>query len=97
LNDRTAQPRNKRRSSDLDDITSISWNRDLTFEFLALLSVLTGCVLLHPEQELLLDEVCAGPLISNEDLGDAGVLPVPEVATKPPKPALPGSRPLSES
>ncbi|GLY80588.1 type ISP restriction/modification enzyme [Actinoallomurus iriomotensis] len=97
LNDRTAQPRNKRRSSDLDDIASISWNRDLTLEFLALLSVLTGCVLLQSEQERLLNEVCAGPLISNDDLGDAGVLPVPAAATKPPKPAPPGSYPLSES
>jgi hypothetical protein len=97
LNDRTVRPRNKRRSSDLDDITPTSWNRDLTLEFLALLSVLTGCVLLHPEQERLLNEVCAGPLISKDDLGDAGVFPVPAAATKPPKPAPPGSRALSES
>jgi hypothetical protein len=97
LNDRTARPRNKRRSSALDDITLISWNRDLTFEFLALLSVLTGCVLLHPEQERLLNEVYAGPLISNNDLGNAGVLPIPAAATKPPKSAPPGSRLLPET
>jgi hypothetical protein len=96
LNDRTARPRNKRRSSELDDIRTISWNRDLTFEFLGLLSVLTGCVLLHPEQERLLSEICAGPLISNDDLHDAGVLPVPAAATKPPKPAPPASHPISE-
>jgi hypothetical protein len=97
LNDRTARPRNKRRSSDLDEVTPISWNRDLTFEFLALLSVLTGCVLLHPDQERLLNEVCAGPLVSHDDLHHAGVLPVPAAAIKPPQPAPPGSRPLSEN
>ncbi|MFF4237800.1 type ISP restriction/modification enzyme [Actinomadura geliboluensis] len=84
LNDRTTRPRNKRRSSELDDITPTTWSRDFTLEFLALLSVLTGCVLLHPKQERLLDEICAGPLISTSDLNDAGVLPVPLAATKPP-------------
>lgn len=97
LNDRTERPKRKRRSSDLDDITSVPWNRDLTFEFLALLSVLTGCVLLHPKQEWLLNEVCAGPLISSDDLREAGVLPVPAAATKPPKLAPPGSHPLLEN
>jgi hypothetical protein len=97
LNDRTMRPRNKRRSSELDDIRPTSWNRDLTFEFLALLSVLTGCVRLHPEQERLLSEVCTGPLISKDDLDDAGVLPVTAAATKPPKPAPPGSRLLPET
>ncbi|WP_242888837.1 type ISP restriction/modification enzyme [Actinomadura litoris] len=97
LNDRTTRPRNKRKSSQLDDITPTTWSRNLTFEFLALLSVLTGCVLLHPEQERLLNEICAGPLISKKDLHDAGVLPVPLSATKPPSSAssdpssLPGS------
>jgi hypothetical protein len=95
LNDRTERPRNKRRSSDLDDITPTSWNRGFTFELLALLSVLTGCVLLHPTQEQLLGELCAGPLISTDDLNRAGVLPVLTAATKPPKPPPPGSQTLS--
>lgn len=97
LNDRTARPRNKRRSSDLDDITVTSWNRDFTFEFLALLSVLTGCVLLHPEQERLLNEICIGRLISSADLHEAGVLPVQAAAMKPPKSPPSGSRPIPES
>jgi hypothetical protein len=97
LNDRTERPRNKRQSSELDHITQTSWNRDLTFEFLALLSVLTGCVLLHPIQEQLLNEACAGPLISSDDLCDAAIFPVPAVATKPPKPAPPDSYPLPQS
>ncbi|MFC6881473.1 type ISP restriction/modification enzyme [Actinomadura yumaensis] len=97
LNDRTARPRNKRRTSELDDITLTAWSHNLTFEFLALLSVLTGCVLLHPKQEQLLDEICAGPLISSSALEDVGVLPVPQATTKPPSSApsnsssLPGS------
>lgn len=97
LNDRTVRPRNKRRTSDLDDIAPTSWNRDLTFEFLALLSVLTGCVLLHPKQDRLLNEVCEGPLISTNHLHDVGVLPSSVAATKPPKPSPPGTRSLSES
>ncbi|MEU8345381.1 type ISP restriction/modification enzyme, partial [Spirillospora sp. NPDC048832] len=87
LNDRTTRPRNKRRSSELDDITPTTWSRDFTLEFLALLSVLTGCLLLHPKQERLLDEICTGPLISTSDLNDAGVLPAPLAATKPPAPS----------
>ncbi|WP_406673776.1 type ISP restriction/modification enzyme [Nonomuraea sp. N2-4H] len=86
LNDRTTQPRNKRRTSALDDITQPCWNRELTLEFLALLSVLTGCVLLHPEQDQLLTDVCSGPLIGEADLAAADVLPVPESAKRRPKP-----------
>ncbi|GAA1772759.1 hypothetical protein GCM10009734_97130 [Nonomuraea bangladeshensis] len=90
LNDRTIQPRNKRRTSALDDITQLSWNRELTLEFLALLSVLTGCVLLHPEQNQLLTDVCSGPLIGEADLAAGGVLPVPGSVTRPPKPTQVG-------
>ncbi|MFG1997599.1 type ISP restriction/modification enzyme [Spirillospora sp. NPDC048911] len=97
LNGRTIQPRNKRRSSALDDIRPATWNRDLTFEFLALLSVLTGCVLLQPGQEALLNEICAGPLISSNDLCSAGVFPVPTAATKPPKSARLGFHPIPGS
>ncbi|MEW1838815.1 hypothetical protein AB0392_12745 [Nonomuraea angiospora] len=61
MNDRTIQPRNKRRTSALDNITQPSWNRELTLEFRALLPVLTGCVLLHPEQDQQLTDVCSGP------------------------------------
>ncbi|WP_336215012.1 type ISP restriction/modification enzyme [Nonomuraea sp. LPB2021202275-12-8] len=97
LNDRTSQPRNKRRTSSLDDITQASWNRELTLEFLALLSVLTGCVLMHPEQDQVLTDVCRGPLIGQADLAAAGVLPVPESAKKPPKPTRAGTLPLPDS
>jgi predicted helicase len=97
LNDRTTRPRNKRRSSELDDITPTAWSRNFTLEFLALLSVLTGCVLLYPEQARLLDEICAGPLISTSDLNDAGVLPVPLAATKPPSQHHPTSLPFTEA
>lgn len=96
MNDRTIQPRNKRRTSGLDDITQTSWNRELTLEFLALLSVPTGCVLRHPEQDQVLADVCSGPLIGQADLAAAGVLPVPESATRPPKPTQDGAWPLPD-
>ncbi|GAA4188283.1 hypothetical protein GCM10022252_23230 [Streptosporangium oxazolinicum] len=97
LNDRTVHPRNKRRTSSLDNITQASWNREMTFEFLTLLSVLTGCVLLHPEQDQVLTDVCSGPLIGQADLAAAGVLPVPKTATKPPKPTQAGAQSFPDS
>ncbi len=41
-------------------------------------SVLRRLTDLAPAQEQLLDEVCAGPLITVEELTMAGVLPVPD-------------------
>ena len=74
LNDRTAQPRFKRHTyAALDNLTVLGWNRRLTDELLALLSVLTGCVSLEPAQCQLLDQVCDGPLISTADLQNAGI------------------------
>ncbi len=84
LNDRTIQPRNKRRSSRLDDIGVNSWTRRFTDELLALLSVLTGCTQLHPAQATLLDRICDNELISVAELHDVGVLPVAPVHRLPP-------------
>jgi hypothetical protein len=96
LNDRTLRPRNKRRSSRLDDIGVTEWTRRLTEELLALLSVVTGCVELHETQAGLLGRICDGPLISNSDLVDASVLPVDRSASLPPRTRLVGATPLLE-
>jgi hypothetical protein len=85
LNDRARKPRNKRRSSRLDDLRGTSWSRLFTDELLALLSVLTGCVELHSIQRELLDRVCDGPLLSVTNLRSAGVIPVDPVLTRPPR------------
>ncbi len=94
LNDRTLHPRNKRRSSRLDDTGVTAWTRRFTDELLSLLSVVTGCVELHERQGALLEEVCEGPLISNADLVDVGILPVARSASKPPRTRFAGTAPL---
>ena len=89
LNDRMLMPRNKRKTSTLDDLNVTSWSRQFTDELLALLSVLKGCVEQAPKQEALLDRVCGGPLISMTDLRAAGVLPVSRAARSHPPPDNP--------
>jgi hypothetical protein len=84
LNVRALNPRNKRRSSQLDDIGVTSWTGRFTEELHALLSVLTGCVALQRKQHALLQSACAGPLICVADLRSAGVLPVDGRFRKPP-------------
>ncbi|MEV4251839.1 type ISP restriction/modification enzyme [Spirillospora sp. NPDC049652] len=96
LNDRTARPRNKRRTSELDDIVLETWEREFTVELLALLSVLTGCVRLEPRQADLLTRVVQGPLITTGDLTSAGVLPVLPEARRPSAGGMPGTSHLAE-
>ncbi|MEU6034687.1 type ISP restriction/modification enzyme [Actinomadura sp. NPDC047616] len=85
LNERMILPRSKRRTSALDEIRVTCWNRRFTDEFLALLSVLTGCLRLEPLQRELLQEICSGPLISLSELHDSGVLQVTDVQRKGPR------------
>ncbi|MGH3908358.1 MAG: hypothetical protein ACRDTE_29860 [Pseudonocardiaceae bacterium] len=54
------------------------WSREDTVELRELLSVLRRLTDLAPAQAELLDQVCAGPLITVEELTLAGVLPVPD-------------------
>lgn len=54
------------------------WSREDTVELRELLSVLCRLTDLAPAQSELLDQVCAGPLITVEELTLAGVLPVPD-------------------
>ena len=75
LNDRTPHPRYKNRTCpELDDMTVTSWNRRLVEEFLALLTVLTGCVSIEGSQQNLLDQVCDAPTITVDDLREAHVV-----------------------
>jgi hypothetical protein len=74
LNDRTRQPRFKKRTApELDSMTVTNWNRRLTDELLALLSVLTEHMRMENAQLQLLDEVCDSPIITVDDLRHAGV------------------------
>ncbi|GAA5172242.1 hypothetical protein GCM10023214_53480 [Amycolatopsis dongchuanensis] len=74
------------RSSPLNDIVATTWTSAMTTELLDLLNVLGRCAALEPAQDELLEKIVSGPLIAVEDLTSAGVLPVPESATKMPKP-----------
>ena len=66
-----------RRSSPLDDVNATTWTKADSDELIRLLGVLGGLVELEPREAELLDAVRAGPLLSLEQLGDAGALPTP--------------------
>lgn len=74
------------RSSPLNDIVATAWTPAMTTELLDLLNVLGRCVTLAPEQEALMAEIVANPLITVEDLVSSGILPVPNSAKKTPQP-----------
>lgn len=65
-------------TSELDRIIADRWSYDDTVELRELLSVLRRLIDLAPAQATLLDEVCAGPLITVEELTLARALPVPD-------------------
>jgi hypothetical protein len=60
----------KRPPSPLGDIQPDHWLAEYTTELMNVLHVLGGLVDLEPGQAELLDEICAGPLISADDLQD---------------------------
>ncbi|HEX7694713.1 MAG TPA: hypothetical protein VF409_09500, partial [Sphingomonas sp.] len=64
----------KRPPSPLQAIQPEHWLAEYTADLLDLLNVLTLLVELEPEQARLLDEVCAGELISEADLRAAGMI-----------------------
>lgn len=74
LNGRTRQPRHKQATyPPLDHLTVTSWDRSLTDELLALLSVLAGCASMENAQQELLNDICDASAISASDLSQAGV------------------------
>jgi hypothetical protein len=70
------------------------WTPTLTDELLELLTVLDRCVALEPAQADVLERICNAPLITRDELTDAGVLPVPTHAARPPAPSSGAVPPL---
>ncbi|MGH3822531.1 MAG: type ISP restriction/modification enzyme [Pseudonocardiaceae bacterium] len=65
-------------TSPLDLIVADRWSHEDTVELRELLSVLRRLTDLASAQAELLDQGCAGPLITVDELTVAGVLPVPD-------------------
>jgi hypothetical protein len=83
---RTGKPTG-RHPTMLDFIRPTYWTAAMNDELRDLLHVLGLLVDLEPIQRDLLQRVCAGPLVTVDDLLAAGVLPVPSSAQRP----LPGN------
>jgi Type ISP C-terminal specificity domain/N-6 DNA Methylase len=76
----------RRPPSALGDIQPDHWLPEYTTELLNVLNVLGLLIELEPVQANLLDEICAGPLISAQELAKAGALDVPAKPKKAQKP-----------
>lgn len=72
VNYRKAEPGGKK-TSPLDDMHVDSWDPNWTSEFIDLLTVLTRLVDLEPAQAALLERIVDAPLLTMDDLTDAGV------------------------
>lgn len=81
---RKQHPSRKKRTSSLDDTNPTRWTSEFDDELLNLLNVLGRCVALEPRQAILLDRVCAGPMVTVADLERENVLLVPAGYRKPP-------------
>jgi hypothetical protein len=86
----------RRKPSPLADIQPDHWLPEYTTELLNVLNVLAMLVEVEPQQQELLDRICAGPLISEEELKAAGALEVP-VAPKRKKAKTEKGAPLFEN
>jgi Type ISP C-terminal specificity domain len=69
----------RRQPSPLGDIQPDHWLPEYTTELLNVLNVLAMLVELEPQQSELLDRICAGPLISEDDLKAAGAFELKDV------------------
>jgi Type ISP C-terminal specificity domain/N-6 DNA Methylase len=69
----------RRKPSPLADIQPDHWLPEYTTELLNVLNVLAMLVELEPQQSELLDRICSGPLISEEELKVAGAFEVSAV------------------
>jgi hypothetical protein len=72
----------RRPPSPLGDIQPDHWLPEYTTELLTLLNVLALLVELEPAQAELLEKICAGPLISHDELQAAGALELPPKTKK---------------
>ncbi len=83
----------RRPPSPLGDIQPDHWLAEYTTELINVLNVLGMLVELEPAQAILLEKICAGALISADDLSRAAALAVPgkfkAKAGKPQHPDLP--------
>jgi hypothetical protein len=75
----------KRPPSPLDSIQPDHWLPEYTTDLLDLLNVLGRLIAMEPEQEDLLNRVCAGPLRSAEELRVAGAFAMPDEKSAPSK------------
>ena len=69
----------RRKPSPLGDIQPDHWLPEYTTELLNVLNVLAMLVDLESQQAELLDRICSGPLISEEELKAAGAFEVKAV------------------
>jgi hypothetical protein len=68
----------KRPPSPLCDLQPEHWLSEYTSDLLDLLHVLCGLVQLEPRQAALLERICAGSIITREELAAAGAFALPE-------------------
>ncbi len=80
---------NRRQPSPLGQIQPDHWLAEYTTELINVLNVLGWLVELEPQQAALLEKICAGPLVTAEELRASGALEVP-VAPKKSKKATKG-------
>lgn len=83
---RKREPAGKRRL-ELDHVVSRRWTPEWTTELLALLNILGLLIKQEPAQRDLLEAVLAGPLVSESDLTEESVLPVPRHVRKGGRPS----------
>jgi hypothetical protein len=74
-----------RRVSGLSDIQLEYWPAEYTRELIDLLNVVGLLAEVEPGKSRLLGAICGGPLISTDDLMEAGALPVPAAARRVPR------------
>jgi hypothetical protein len=79
---RLKEPRGRPASSPLDNTKATNWTRAFNDDLLSLLHVLECLVQLEPAQDALLQDVSSGRTIDTVQLHEAGVLPVPDSATR---------------
>lgn len=77
------------RKSELDEIVATRWSATFTTELLELLSVVALLVSEEATQADVLERVLAHDMVGASDLEEAGLLPVPTEARKPPSAAAP--------
>jgi len=79
----------RRPPSKLGDIQPDHWVTEYTTELINVLNVLGRLIELERIQAEMLERICSAPMLSAEDLREAGALDVPEPRAKPKAKASP--------